>query len=179
MAGLLILVGAIRTAGQDSATPEYRIKATFLSQIPNFVEWPADAFATADAPFLICVYGEFAFGTSLAESIRGRTVRGRKLQVRWLGKLQEATACQILFVSHSEQRHYALVKAAVGNLDVLTVGETVDFLGAGGVIYFSFEREVLRFEVNLEAATEARLKMSARLLVMARRVFSAPETAKG
>ena len=69
--------------------------------------------------------------------------------------------------------------AAVANERVLTVGETDDFLKAGGAVCFSFERETLQFEVNLAAASGAGLKVSSRLLSLARRVVGSPEAAKG
>ena len=166
-------------AAQAVASTEYQNKASFLAQFPNFVEWPMDASQTAKASFQICVYGNFDFGTALAEATRGTTVRGRKLEVRWVRKLPEMRSCQILCVSHSEHARYGQVLAAIANSGVLTVGETTGFLEAGGAICFSYDRELLQFEVNLAAAHDARLKMSAQLLSLARRVMNSPEGAKG
>jgi hypothetical protein len=170
---------AITTAAQTAASTEYQNKAAFLAQFPNFVEWPIDASQTAQTSLQICVYGDFSFGTSLAESTRGTTVHGRKLEVRWVRKLPEIRTCQILFVSRSEHARYGQVLAAVANSGVLTVGETAGFLEAGGAICFSYDRELLQFEVNLAAAHDARLKMSAQLLGLAKRVMNPAEAAKG
>jgi hypothetical protein len=170
---------ASTTAAQSAASTEYQNKAAFLAQFPNFVEWPIDASQTAQTSFQICVYGDFGFGTSLAESTRGTTVHGRKLEVRWVRKLPEIRTCQILFVSRSEHARYGQVLAAVGNSGILTVGETAGFLEAGGAICFSYDRELLQFEVNLAAAHDARLKMSAQLLGLAKRVMNPAEGAKG
>lgn len=178
-AGLLTLTTAITTAAQAAASTEYQNKAVFLAQFPNFVEWPIDAAQTAQTSLHICVYGDFSFGTSLAESTRGTTVHGRKLEVRWVRKLPEIRTCQILFVSRSEHARYRQVLAAVANSGVLTVGETAGFLEAGGAICFSYDRELLQFEVNLAAAHDARLKMSAQLLGLAKRVMNPAEGAKG
>jgi hypothetical protein len=174
-----LMLGAVSIAAQSLGSAEYHSKATFLSQFPNFIEWPESAFATAKNPFLICVFGDFAFGTSLAEATRGETFHGRKLEVRWVRKITEVRVCQILFVSQSEAGRYAPVLAAAGKGQILTVGETPDFLEAGGAVGFSFEQEALRFEVNLAAASGAGLKMSSRLLALARRVVNLPEAAKG
>jgi YfiR/HmsC-like len=169
---------AVTTAAQAVST-EYQRKAAFLVQFPNFVEWPIDASQTAQTSFQICVYGDFGFGTSLAESTRGTTVHGRKLELRWVRKLSEIRTCQILFVSRSEHARYGQVLAAAANSGVLTVGETAGFLEAGGAICFSYDRELLQFEVNLTAARDARLKMSAQLLGLAKRVMNPAEGAKG
>jgi len=165
-------------AGQTNGTSEYRSKATFLSQFPNFVEWPADIFSSPKTPFLICVYGDFAFGTSLAEDIGNEMFHGHKLEVRWVRKLQDLRSCQILFVSRSESHSYAQVLAAIGDAQILTVGESPDFLRAGGEVCFSYDKELLQFEVNLAAVAGARLKISSRLLAMARRVVISQEAAK-
>jgi hypothetical protein len=170
---------AVTAVAQAAASTEYQNKAAFLAQFPNFVEWPTDASQTASTSFQICIYGDFNFGTSLAESTRRTTIHGRKLEVRWVRKLSEIRNCQILFVSRSEHARYAQVLAVVANSGVLTVGESVGFLEAGGAICFSYDRELLEFEVNLVAAHDARLKMSAQLLGLAKRVMNPAEGAKG
>jgi hypothetical protein len=50
------------------------------------------------------------------------------------------------------------------------VGETPGFLDAGGMIGFLLEENKVRFEINLNAADSARLKIGSRLLILARRV---------
>jgi hypothetical protein len=169
---------ALLLAAQQSTTTEYRAKANFLATFPSFVDWPESAFPSAEAPFLICVRGDFSFGTGLAEVARGASSPGRRVEVRWVHKDQELRACHIVFVSRSESKRYTKLLQALEGAGVLTVGETDDFLAAGGAIAFSFERETLQFEVNLVAADSARLKISSRLLVLARRVRNQTEAAK-
>ena len=164
--------------GQSSTTPEYRMKASFLSNFANFVEWPATAYSSPQTPLLICVFGDFSFGTSLSESTRTITPHGRRAEARWVHKEQELHACQILFISHAEAKRYAKVLEVVRGESVLTVGETPNFLEAGGAVSFSFQQETLEFEINLGAVDGARLKMSSRLLSLARRVVNKAGEAK-
>lgn len=103
---------------------------------------------------------------------------GRRVEVRWVHKDQELRSCHILFVSRSESKRYARVLQVVQGADVLTVGETPDFLSTGGALSFTFENEVLQFEVNLVAANDAHLRVSSRLLALARRVVNNPEASK-
>ena len=166
-------------AAQQSTAAEYRSKANFLATFPSFVDWPESAFPSAQAPFLICVRGDFSFGTALAEFARGASPHGRRVDVKWVHKDQELRDCQIGFVSRSESKRYAKVLQAVQGAGVLTVGETPGFLAAGGIISFAVERELLQFEVNLVAADGARLKISSRLLTLARRVVNRTDGAKG
>lgn len=176
---MLGLLGAVGGAAQYEESGEYPHKATFLAQFPNFIEWPDSAFAQPKSPFLICVFGDFSFGTSLAKATSKGSIHGRKLEVRWVKKMPDVRACQILFVSRSEAGRYGQVLGVVRNTGVLTVGETPQFLGAGGAICFSYEADTLRFEVNMAATKEARLTISARLLALAKRVWERAEDARG
>lgn len=163
---------------QEAVKAEYRSEANALSNFPNFVEWPAEAFATPQAPFLVCVYGNFSFGTVLSELTRAQTVRGRRVDVRWVRKDNELRTCQILFISRSEQKRYTKILATMRGAAVLTVGETADFAESGGMVEFEYEHDALLFEVNLSSANEAHLKISSRFLSLARRIVNSNEAAK-
>lgn len=163
---------------QEWAPSESRSKATFLATFPNFVDWPDGVFSSDHAPFVVCVLGDFRFGTALAEMSREAAPHGRRIGVRWIRKDQEFHSCHILFVSASEAPRYARLLALVRGTGVFTVGETPDFLAAGGMLSISFEKEALQFEVNLGSANEAHFHVSSRLLALARRVVNQPEQAK-
>jgi len=173
-----LLFVSLPLPAQTPAVAEYRAKANYLANFPSFVEWPAEALPPGNAPFLVCVFGEFSFGTSLAAITRGTTVRERRLEIRWVRKAQELAACQILFVSRSEQKRYTQALEAVRGKTVLTVGETPEFLEAGGILSFSGQQGTIQFDVNLAAASKAHLKISSRLLALARRVVNQMEAAK-
>jgi hypothetical protein len=53
---------------------------------------------------------------------------------------------------------------------ILTVGDATDFTQAGGIIQFVIVEDTVRFEINLEAAERVGLKLSSRLLALARNV---------
>jgi hypothetical protein len=169
---LTLLLAPHSTTAQGSVPPEYRTKASFLTMVPSFVEWPESAFTSSEAPFLVCVLGDFRFGTVLAEFARNASPHARHIDVRWMRKDQELKNCHLLFVSNSEATRYAKILKTVQGAGVLTVGETPDFLSAGGILSFSFQNDLLHFEVNLVAASEAHLRFSSKLLALARRVVS-------
>jgi len=178
-AAVWLLIAVPPVLAQNSTAAEYRNKASFLAAFPSFVEWPDSAFTSTQSPFVICVRGDFSFGTSLAELARGASPHGRRVEVHWVHKDQDLRTCHIAFISHSELRRYTKLLHVLEGAGVLTVGETDDFLTAGGAISFSSGREALQFEVNLNAADAAHLKISSRLLAIARRVMSRTEAAKG
>ena len=175
---LSLLLVPLCLAGQTPAAAEYRAKANYLANFPSFVEWPGEAVASANAPFVVCVFGEFSFGTSLAEMTRGATVHGHHLEIRWVHKVEELSGCQILFVSRSVQKSYNQVLEAVRDKMMLTVGETPEFLDAGGILTFSSQQGAIQFDVNLAAANRAHLRISSQLLALARRVLNRTEDAK-
>lgn len=174
---LLLLASSSATA-QMTVPLEYRTKAYFLAQFPRFIDWPDTAFSSAQAPFLICILGEFSLGPSLAEFMRGTLAQGRRVEIRSVRPEQDLRACQILFITQSKRKMYGKVLEVVRGSNVLTIGETPDFIDAGGGVSLLFELAILHFEVNLAAANGANLRISSGMLSLARRVINIPETAK-
>ena len=178
VAALSLLLTSLPLSAQNSTAPEYLAKANYLANFPSFVDWPPEVLPSGNASLLICVFGEFSFGTSLAEMTRGTTVHDRRLEIRWIHKPQELSSCHILFVSRSQQKRYNQALDVVRGRMVLTVGETPEFLAAGGIMSFCSQLGAIQFDVNLEAANKAHLKISSRLLALARRVVNHAEPAK-
>ena len=176
---LAFLVFSLALPAQSSTSAEYLAKANFLATFPSFIDWPDSAFPSPQASILLCVRGDFAFGTSLAVLTRGLSVHGRSLEVRWIRKDEELRSCHIVFVSHSEAKRYTKLLQTLDGASTLTVGETSDFLDAGGAVAFSVKGETLQFEVNLPHANRAHLRISSHMLALARRVVTGVEAAKG
>lgn len=147
---------------------EYDVKAAFLYNFTKFVEWPSDAFA--DDSFRICVLGEDPFGKSLKD-LTGQEAAGRKLQVLVFKEdIARPEDCHVLFVSRSERGRLPSILAAVRSSPVLTVSDTSGFLDNGGIINFILEGSKVRFEINQEAADRAKIKISSKLMQLAKRV---------
>ncbi len=164
------------TAGTAAqAVSEYQVKAAFLYNFAKFVDWPGDEFSSPAEPLRVCIFGEDPFGATIDELMREKLAQGRPLTVRRISAPPAARSCQILFVpqaSRSQSRELlGQVKGAV-----LTVGETPEFLRDGGIINLTLEQNRVRFEVNLQAAERSRLKISSKLLVVARFVYGGPPT---
>jgi hypothetical protein len=175
---LSLLTNPILLEAQLATTAENRAKANFLAKVPGFIEWPEAALPTGPAPFVICILGDFSFGVPLSESIRGITLHEKRAEVRGVHIDQGLHSCHILFVSQFERKRYGRVLESVRGQNVLTVGETPEFLDAGGIVSFSMHEEALQFDVNLDEANKAHLKISSRLLALARHVLNRTEAAK-
>lgn len=165
MLALVFIPGTV--LGQESAG-EYELKAAMLYNLTRFVEWPAPAFADAQAPTVLCILGRDPFGDSLASIAANQTGGGRPVQIRRIPSGKEVRGCHVMYISSSERKNIAQILAILKGTSVLTVGEMAQFAARGGMIQFSLEERQVRFEVNLEAASESDIKISSRLLVLAR-----------
>jgi hypothetical protein len=153
---------------QSREVSEYQVKAAFLYNFAKFVEWPPENSGKASDPITICIVGEDPFGNILNESFEGKTVRGRRLVIWRLRPDEELKGCQIAFFSSAERNHLKSILQTVNREGVLTVGETGGFAALGGIVNFIREDEKVHFEVNVDAAQRANLKISSKLLSLAR-----------
>jgi hypothetical protein len=164
VAVLLALVAAPARAQAPAAPTEYQVKAVFLFNFSQFVDWPASSFADGRAPLVIGVLGDDPFGATLDEIVRGETVNGRPLEVRRYQSVEQIDACHILFIERSQDEQLDAVFAALKGRNVLTVGDFAGFARRGGIIRFVTVGNKIRLHVNLAAAQEERLTISSKLL---------------
>jgi hypothetical protein len=154
-------------AADDSL--EYEVKAAFLLNFIKFIDWPASAFANSGSPVAICILGNDPFGHALDQVVEGETVNGRKVALQRIKRAPPAKSCQVLFIAKSEKDTLKTILPGLGP-GVLTVGEEDSFLRAGGMIAFVIENRRVRFDINQAAAEAAALKLSSKLLSVARAV---------
>jgi hypothetical protein len=175
LAALVSSAGAPVVLAQQNASSEYQVKAAFLFHFAQFVEWPPDTFRDADSPLTYCTMGEDPLSGALDQSLSGKTIGARSLRVQQLKPSQPAQTCQVLFIGALETRKISEIMASVSGRPILTVGDTEHFAADGGVIGLVIEANKIRFEINLEAAEKANLKISARLLALAKTVIGNPK----
>ena len=154
--------------GGDEPSREYQLKAAFIFNFVQFVEWPDDAGGGAKGPIVITVVGDNPFGSSIEQVVHGKNVRGREVTVRYVQSVKAIGRTHVLFVAAPESGRPAAALQAVNATPALTISDTDAFMPGGGVIRFFSEDNKLRFEINPAAAQRAGLKMSAKLLQLAR-----------
>ena len=155
-----------------TATGEYQVKAVFLFNFTQFVEWPADAFARVNTPLVIGVLGDDPFGAYLDETVRGETANGRPLVVARYRRVQEVGDCQVLFISRSETDRLEQILASLVGKPVLTVSDVEGFAHRGGMIDLATIAGKIQLRINLQAAKAAQLTISSKLLRPAQIVTS-------
>ena len=170
---MLALAFICLVAGSPSAhaqAREYQIKAVFLFNFLQFVEWPADAFANDQAPLRIGVLGEDPFGSALDKAVQGETVNGRRIEIVRSAQPEDLRNCHLLFIPRSETRGLEAVLDPLASRPVLTIGEADNFARRGGIIAFYSDGKKVRFEINVGAARKTGLKLSSELLSLGRLV---------
>jgi len=157
------------TEGQaQDALPEYQVKAAYLFNFLKFVEFPTESFADPLAPIVVGVVGEDPFGNALPQVVIGKTVQGRDLVIHVYRAGEDLRGAHILFISSSEKKRIPMILSTLRGSSVLTVSDAAGFLDAGGMIQFLNENERVRFAINVDATSRAKLKMSSTLLSFAK-----------
>jgi YfiR/HmsC-like len=164
---LVGLAGQVH-AEDSSVSSEYLIKAGFIYNFARLVEWPQSSFPQPDSPIVIGIEGTDPFGNILERVLDGKKVNGHGFVIRRLKSLASAKECHILFISASETGRLDEVIRVTNASPVLTISEIPGFANHGGMINLVLEDNKVRFEVNVEAAREADLNISSRLLALAK-----------
>ena len=173
IAALISLVVSGLAHSTAGTSPEYQVKAVFLFNFAQFVEWPPESFADAAAPFVIGVLGTDPFGSTLEGAVRGETLNGRSFVIERYRSVTEVRHCQILFISRSEAAHIEEIGVALAGQSILTVSDVEGPAQHGVMIRFIAENNRIRLRINVDAAKAAGLSISSKLLRPAELVTSA------
>lgn len=166
----IALLLAVQTGQAEFAAPdvlsEYQVKSAFVLNFLKFVEWPALPEDGADTPFTLCIFGDDLFGSAL-DLVKGRAIGGRKIVVRSLRSLSGLKHCRAVYVSASQRDQVKAIADFARNHHILTIGDTEKYARNGVMINMYLQDDKVRFEVNVDEAREARLRIDARLLNLA------------
>lgn len=163
----MLALGRTGSADERSAR-EYQVKAAFLFHFAQFVEWPADAFPRDDAPLVIGVIGRGdPFSGSLERAVRDKHIGAHPIIVAHYDSVGALGACQILFVCDDQRDAIETILQKAGNA-TLSVADTEGFTDRGGLVRFFPEDNKIRFEINLDGVRHSRLRISSKLLKLAR-----------
>ncbi len=158
----------------DASALELAVKATFLYKFQPFVTWPAQAFASATAPFTICVVGDDPFGPVLDRAVAGQQVGGHVMAVLRIAALSRDAHCQVVYIAPSLAQSARQIEDAVVGAPVLTVTDSMVDPAAKGIINFVVADNRVRFEIDAASARQDGLEISSKLLSLAVSVRPAP-----
>ena len=155
-------------ADSAQASPtEYQVKAAYLCNFPKFIEWPASVHGDVQASITLGILGEDPFGSALTPA-QGKRVSGRKMVIKHLEKLDQLGKCHIVFVSRSEEERLSEILRKVRDWNALTISDIEGFAERGGVMGFIAMENKIHFAINVDAAERMGLKISSKLLRLAK-----------
>jgi hypothetical protein len=170
---------------------EHEIKAAFLYNFVQFTDWPAGKLAESNT-ITIGTLGEHPFGDAF-DPVKDKVVKNKRLVIKEFGKFRtsfpsddagklelanyiaQLRKCHVLFICDSEHENFQTILEAVKDYSVLTVGETADFLNYNGIITFIPGTEKPVFEINLKVCEREEMKISSKVLRLARKVIGDKE----
>jgi hypothetical protein len=162
--GILCLLACPGTYGQPPVSAETAVKAAFLFNFAKFVEWPA----SSSGPLAFCVIGDDSMATQLEASVAGKSIGARPVVVRNRLKLEELSSCSVIYIGRGNKNAAVQAAQLVAGKQILTVSEFPELGSQGVTINFYLDDESVRFEVHLGAVKQAGLKISSKLLSLAR-----------
>ena len=164
---LAALLCAVYATAHGQGVPADSVKAAFLYHFAGYVQWPATL--GADDPIVIGVMSAPAVESELRRIAPARRVQNRPLRIAHVADMADFAGLHVLYIGSSENaRLWRLVPAAAEH-QLLLVTDAADGLEHGSVINF-VTGERVQFEISLDAADKAGLRLSSRLLAVALRV---------
>lgn len=169
---IILAMGSSSVASAGQPPPgEYDVKAAFVYNFLKFIDWPSrDTGDTAS--IRICIAGDLP-GSGPLDRLDGQEVIGKELVVSHLARITDVAQCQVLFIASSEARQLSTIMAAVKGSAILTIGDAEGFARRGVIINFIIQNKKVRFEINAEAARQAGLKISSKLMKLSSTVYGA------
>lgn len=163
---ILLLLMSILTPVYAQDPTDDQVKANFLLNFSKFIDWPSDAFATPDAPFVLGILGIDPFGKYIDDLVSKEEIANRTIVVRRYNNLQDVLECQILYINQPWKTEEVL--SVLKGKSILSVSDDPGFAKAGGIIQFYNDSSAVKLEINGLAAKEAKMSISSKLLRIAK-----------
>ena len=167
LAGIVLLVtpsSLVRAQPQPPPLFEQEIKASFIYTVAKFVDWPETAFGAPDAPMVMAILGDELIGDALRKAVDGKSVKGHPVTVMRAAGLDDLAGCHVLIVGRTERARLPEILERLRGSNVLTVSESDRFAREGGVMGLVLDQNMVRFEVNVDAASRSSLEISSKIL---------------
>ncbi len=162
-----------------------KVMAAYVYNFTRFTEWPEARFTDSNSPIVIGVLGNEQFAGMVKATTKGKKAHGRSLSVRTLRHVpssdtgsspsearramqEELLQCHLLFIDLSLMEQMEDVRSVVGGEDIVTVSDADRFAEKGGMIGFALENRRIVFEVNHREVNATNVRMSSKLLKLAR-----------
>jgi hypothetical protein len=164
----VLILGVLLLTAQTPGTREYQLKAVFIFNFTQFVEWPSASFSNAQSPLVIGILGKDPFGNYLEEALSNEKVNGHSLVAHRYNSIEEIEKeCNLLYINLPESAKTEKALSSLKGHSILTVSDDPNFLKQGGMIRFYTKENKIQLQINPEAAKSANLTISSKLLRLA------------
>lgn len=157
----------LATAVPVSAAKDDSVRLAFLLNLAKYVDWPVDAFASAEEPLVIGVLQDADFASDLTAFVADRTVNGRGFEVRIIENAEQARECHLLFGPRKQKKLARALALELKGEPILSVAEYDRFTHVGGMVGLKMKRGKISFEISRSAADRGGLTVSSKLLRLA------------
>lgn len=167
---LLAVLGGLpssadRVAAQAISAPE--LTAAFLFNFVKFTTWPDDVLGGGDS-IVVCVGGSDRVADALVQLTRTQRVNGHWLSIQRTNLDRPFNGCHVVYGATLDDKRAQLLISTTAGRPILTVSDSPEFAQRGGVANFFIDGDRMRFAVNPAAAERARLRISSKLLTLAK-----------
>ena len=151
----------------EPANREYLIKAAYLLNFIRYIEWPS-SFKPPEKPVIIGVLRPDLLSDYLKQAVQSEEL-SKTVSIVVIEPNESVPHCHILYFPRSlspviQQR----ILKELGSTSVVLVGETEGFLQWGGTINFVILENKVRLEISTSRAEAQGLKISSKLLQVAK-----------
>jgi len=163
----LFIAPSLSSYANADAISEYVIKVKFIHNFIRFTQWP-----TESDELKICIYGKDPFGLEI-DKLNGKITNQRKITITRTQLIEEVKSCDLVFLNiQPPKRHlFERALAELNEAAVLTVSDANKAADYGVMIELNITKDKIAFRVNHTAAKNSDLKISAKLLRLAREVI--------
>lgn len=166
-----LLVAFSAWAAPSDNVPVYEVEAEFIERFTRFIDWPDAAFAAPDAPFAVCTWGGGVLSAQLERSLSRRHIKGRPVRMLRVGAVDQLASCHVLYLALGDPDLVRTVSNHTHGRPILSIGDQPGLAEAGLFINLVVGSDgLVRFEINREVASASKLKVSSKLLRLARLV---------
>jgi hypothetical protein len=158
---IVLMSNTIVSTKSYTDTQEYALKAAFIYRFIDYIEWDKNSNSKT---FEIAVLKKSPITEMLIEISKDKKVKNKNMYVREYYDLNDIGFCNILFISKNYNDPIETVISKFSDKNVLIITEQIGYGEKGSHINFLISENKLKFEVNLNAAKKARLKLSSQLL---------------
>lgn len=164
----LIAGASVSPEAWAGVAEEYQVKAAFFYHFARFIEWPSDTFASEGDPFRVCIVGKNPFQGTLQQTLSDKQIHNHPFHLISNPSASELAQCHVVFIGEDSSDRSGSITRDLHGKAVLTIGESADFIQRGGIIRLFLEESKVRFGINPQAAQQAHLAISSKLLRLAK-----------